>query len=74
MSDARKVKNLVQIFLSTPRAITATDRLRFLREYARQAGIDRDRRREMARRVLKTATGRQILYVGPDGDVTEAWE
>lgn len=72
--ESRKIKNLVQIFLSTPTAILATDRLRFLREYGDQAGINKKQRREMARKVLKTAAGKQILYVGFEGDVTEAWE
>ena len=37
----KRVKNLVQIFLSTPSAIGAADRLCFLREYALHAGLNR---------------------------------
>lgn len=74
VSDKRKLKNLVQIFLSTPIVIRATDRLRFLSEYSLHAGIDRKGRRELARNVLKEARGRDILYVGFDGDVTEKWD
>ena len=51
----KKVKNLIQIFLSTPVGIRASDRLRFLREYGRRPGIDRATRREMAREVLAFA-------------------
>lgn len=74
VSDKRKIKNLVQIFLSTPIAIRAADRLRFLSEYSFHAGIDRKGRRALARQVLKEARGRDILYVGFDGDVTEKWD
>jgi serine/threonine protein kinase len=72
---ARKtVKNLVQIFLSTPVAIRAADRLRFLNEYALHVGMARRERREIAMKVLKASKGKEILYVGFDGDVREKWE
>ncbi|MEJ2718856.1 MAG: lipopolysaccharide kinase InaA family protein [Deltaproteobacteria bacterium] len=72
--EARKIKNLVQMFLSTPVAIAAADRLRFLREYARHAGINKKQRRTMARKILNSSRGKHILYVGFEGDVIEAWE
>ncbi|MFC1834669.1 lipopolysaccharide kinase InaA family protein [Thermodesulfobacteriota bacterium] len=70
----KKIKNLVQVFLSTPLSIGGTDRMRFLREYGRHAGIDGVRLREMARGVLQSAEGRDILYVGFDGDIIEKWD
>lgn len=73
VNDRRKVKNLTQIFLSTPIAVKAADRLRFFREYTLHAGINRKRRRLIAQRVLQLAAGRQVLYVGPNGDVVEDW-
>jgi len=74
VNDRRKVKNLTQLFLSTPIAVRAADRLRFLREYALHAGTNRKDRKVMARRVLRQAAGRPILYVGLQGDVVEEWE
>ncbi|MCA1959544.1 MAG: lipopolysaccharide kinase InaA family protein [Desulfomonile sp.] len=74
VNDRRKVKNLTQLFLSTPTAVRASDRLRFLREYALHAGINRKERKIIARRVRRQAAGRRILYVGLNGDVVEDWE
>jgi glycosyltransferase involved in cell wall biosynthesis len=74
LSDRRRVKNLTQIFLSTPVAIGALDRLRFMREYARSSGLDRVHARRIVRRVLEAAAGRRILYVGPHGDIIEQWD
>jgi serine/threonine protein kinase len=74
VSERKKIKNLVQIFLSTPLAIGTTDRLRFLSECALHAGMDRQHRREISRHVLEAARGRNILYVGFQGDVIEQWE
>ncbi len=70
----KRNKNLVQIFLSTPVAVRATNRLRFLTEYALHAGLNAGERRLTAREVLKAAHGRHILYVGFHGDVVEEWE
>lgn len=70
----KTVKNLVQIFLSTPVAIRAADRLRFLNEYALHVGIGRRERREIALKVLSASKGKEILYVGFDGDIREKWE
>ncbi len=72
--SGKTIKNLVQIFLSTPVAIAASDRLRFLSEYALHVGMARREKREIARRVLQAARGREILYVSFDGDVRERWE
>jgi glycosyltransferase involved in cell wall biosynthesis/tRNA A-37 threonylcarbamoyl transferase component Bud32 len=69
----RRVKNLVQIFLSTPRAMGATDRMRFLRAYAEAARLNAVQRRLLAVEVLQAARGREILYVGFSGDVREKW-
>jgi tRNA A-37 threonylcarbamoyl transferase component Bud32 len=73
VSLRRRLKNLVQIFLSTPLAVNASSRRLFLSEYSLHAGLNRQERREMARQVLKAATGKEILYVGFDGDIREKW-
>ncbi len=70
----KRVKNLVQIFLSTPLAVRASDRLRFMREYSLHAGIDHRDRRRMEREVLEAASGHRILYVGFQGDISELWD
>lgn len=69
-----RVKNLVQIFLSTPLALGTTDRVRFLHAYAAACGLPGDKTRELARAVLQAARNRRILYVGFQGDITENWE
>lgn len=74
VSDKKRIKNLVQIFLSMPTAISAGDRLRFLNEYALHVGLSVAQRRETALMVLQAARGKQILYVGFDGDVIEKWD
>ncbi len=70
----KRAKNLVQIFLSTPMAFTASDRLRFLSEYCLHAGLARQEREELAREIIECASARKILYVGFDGDIEEAWD
>jgi len=74
VSTKKRIKNLVQIFLSMPTAVTACDRLRFLHEYALHVGLSASERRRTALRVLKAARGKQILYVGFDGDIVEKWD
>ena len=74
VSLRKTIKNMVQIFLSTPVAIRATDRLRFLGEYALHVGMTRRQRREIAREVVEASRGKKLLYVGFEGDVREKWE
>jgi hypothetical protein len=74
VSKSKRIKNLVQIFLSTPVAIGATNRLRFLTEYALHMGMNAQQRRETARAVTEAAKGREVLYVGPEGDCREPWD
>jgi glycosyltransferase involved in cell wall biosynthesis len=70
----RRVKNLTQLFLSSPRRFGPVDRMRFLRAYGAASGLSGREGRELARRVLDRARGRRILYVGVHGDVEEDWE
>jgi len=73
-SDRKRIKNLVQIFLSTPMAVGLRERLVFLRHYASAAGLDGREKRRLALDVLQAARGRDILYVAFNGDVIEKWE
>lgn len=74
VSERKRVKNLVQIFLSMPSAINGGDRLRFLNEYALHAGLNVPQKRQLAMEVLRAVRGKDILYVGFDGDIIEKWD
>lgn len=67
----KRVKNLVQIFLSTPSLINRVERMRFLDEYSMHAGLSGRDRKRLAQEVIRKSQGRQILYVGFNGDVVE---
>ncbi len=71
ISMRKRVKNLAQIFLSTPLLVNRVERMRFLDEYSLHAGIGMSNRRKLAQDVLRKTQGRQILYVGVKGDVIE---
>lgn len=74
VSTKRRTRNLVQIFLSTPAAVRAPQRMLFLDEYALHAGLSRNQKREIAQEVVKAVQGKDLLYVGPDGDIREKWD
>jgi serine/threonine protein kinase len=71
VSDKKRAKNLIQIFLSTPIAVRASQHLLFLDEYALHAGLSRNRKRGITREVVGATRGKDVLYVGFDGDVRE---
>jgi serine/threonine protein kinase len=68
----KRVKNLTQINLSTPRLFTLADRLRFLKEYLDQCGITNEKK-NILREVINLSKAEKILYVSFNGDVTENW-
>ena len=68
----KRVKNLTQINLSTPRLFTLTDRLRFLKEYLDQCDITNEKK-NILREVITLSKREKILYVSFQGDVTEDW-
>ncbi|MGR3294287.1 MAG: lipopolysaccharide kinase InaA family protein [Candidatus Scalindua sp.] len=68
----KRVKNLIQINLSTPRLFTLTDRLRFLKEYLDQCDITNEKK-NMLREIVNLSKREKILYVSFQGDVTEDW-
>jgi len=72
MAVSKRVKNLIQINLSTPRLFTLADRLRFLKEYLDQCGIT-DEEKNILRDVINLSKAEKILYVSSQGDVTEDW-
>jgi tRNA A-37 threonylcarbamoyl transferase component Bud32 len=68
----KRVKNLTQINLSTPRLFTLTDRLRFLKEYLDQCDITNEKK-SILREVINLSKREKILYVSFQGDVIEDW-
>ena len=72
ISVRKRVKNLTQINLSTPRLFTLTDRLRFLKEYLDQCGITNEEK-NILKEIVNLCRTEKILYVSLQGDVTEDW-
>lgn len=70
LTTKRLFKNLLQLNTSTPRVITRTDRLRFLRECLRVNPVVRDPR-DFLRRLVRESRQRGLVYVSPQGVVTE---
>ena len=68
----KMVKNLTQINLSTPKLISTTDRLRFLKEYLRRCSII-DEKKNILREIINLSKTEKILYVSSNGDITEDW-
>jgi len=71
--ERKVIKNLIQIFLSTPSSMGQSQRLRFLEEYGVHAGINPLQRQYLAQKVFDAVRGKEILYIGLDGDVRETW-
>lgn len=73
ISERQRIKNFVQLFLSTPLFITLSDRLRFLSAYGSVLGLSKAELRRITRKVVGKTWGKTILYVSPKGDVVEKW-
>ncbi|MFA6223698.1 MAG: serine/threonine-protein kinase [Desulfomonilaceae bacterium] len=68
-----RAKNLSQLFLSTPSAIDLDDRMEFFNQYfssCYRLNIDKKRLLEM---MFARIDGKTLLYVGPEGDISENW-
>jgi serine/threonine protein kinase len=66
------LKNLSQIFLSTPSIISIRDRMRFLRIYSRYAGLNPYDQKMIRNELTELVRDREMLYVGFDGDIRES--
>ncbi|MCP4266880.1 MAG: hypothetical protein GY777_15145 [Candidatus Brocadiaceae bacterium] len=67
-----RLNNLKEINNSTPRLISLTDRLRFLKEYLKQCEL-LDRKKYILRELIRLNKTKKIHYVSFNGDVTEDW-
>ena len=72
ISIRKRVKNLMQINLSTPRLFALEDRLRFLKEYLGQCDIMNEKK-NMLKEIVNSSKTEKILYVSFKGDVAEDW-
>ena len=72
ISIRKRIKNLIQINLSTPGCITIADRFRFLREYLEQCNMA-DEKKAILREIINISKTEKKLYVSFKGDVTEDW-
>jgi tRNA A-37 threonylcarbamoyl transferase component Bud32 len=73
LNDKKRIKNLLQIFLSVPSEIGASERFRFVNEYCLHAGVSKVEKRKIVAELTKAAAGKDILYVGFSGDIRESW-
>ena len=74
LREPEAVEALAQLNTSIPIAVTRTDRMRFLRAYvaASRGALGRSSR-ELFAAVWARSRHRRVLWVGPEGDVHEAW-
>jgi serine/threonine protein kinase len=63
-------RSLLQLNTSTPKTITRTDRLRFLKEYLQRNPVV-DNRKSFLRRLIEESHRRGLVYVSPQGVVVE---
>jgi hypothetical protein len=67
ISHKKIIKTLVQLNTSTPLFIDMRKRIRFMIRYLDL--IQRHNARDIIRSVIRGSTGRELVYVTPDGDV-----
>ena len=68
-----RAKNFAQLFLSTPSDINLNDRSKFLRIYLTACDKSEDYGVKLAKAARKRIEGKSLLYVGPEGDISENW-
>jgi len=64
-------RNLLQLNTSTPKVMTKVDRLRFFREYLRINPVVKEQK-VFLRRLMNESRRRGLVYVSPQGVVTES--
>ncbi len=71
VSEEEVFKSLLQLNTSAPREATRTDRLRFFKEYLNSNPLVLDHRLFL-RRLIEESRKRGLVYVSPEGVVTES--
>ena len=71
--DGKKLfRNFLQLNTSTPKAISRTDRLRFLKGYSARSSLIKDQK-GFIRQLNQKSREKGIVYVSPHGVVEESW-
>jgi hypothetical protein len=70
VNSRRALKNLVQINCSIPGLVGHADRMRFLKWYLEIHPIPMEKR-DLIKAILEESRKRGVVYVSPEGDVTE---
>ena len=70
VNSRRALKNLIQINCSTPGFLGYADRIRFLKWYLEIYSIPMPKR-DLIKVILEESRKRGVVYVSPEGDVTE---
>lgn len=73
VTEKEVFENFLQLNTSIPRAVTKTDRLRFLKEYLCSNPIQRFDDKEWITRLIEESKERGVVYVTPHGVVEERW-
>ena len=73
VSLKRRAKNLAQLFLSTPSDIDMDDRMKFVEQYLLACDKTNIEKRRLLKMVCNRIEGKSLLYVGPEGDISESW-
>ncbi len=71
VSRKKLFRNLLQLNTSTPKVMTKVDRFRFFREYLRLNPVVKEQR-AFLRRLMDESRRRGLVYVSPQGVVTES--
>ncbi|NWG01486.1 MAG: hypothetical protein HXY44_01360 [Syntrophaceae bacterium] len=70
MNQKRLFRNFLQLNTSTPQVITKLDRYQFLMEYLRLNPVIKDKK-DFIRKLMNESRRRGLVYVSPQGVVTE---
>jgi hypothetical protein len=73
VSLKNRAKNFAQLFLSTPSDINLNDRSTFLKIYLNASDKSEDYGVKLVKAARKRIEGKSLLYVGPEGDISENW-
>ena len=73
VSLKNRAKNFAQLFLSTPSDINLNDRSKFVEIYLDTCDKSKYYGAKLVKAARKRIEGKSLLYVGPEGDISENW-